>query len=113
MNFCGKSGCLAIQGKQSGTAYMPVEWGRTNDKQGGEASVQKRGAEDNDDDDDQKQKTSTFKLMIWNRGRYDVHQKGSPLGQVVEALKKYQMPVKKKQTRVKNTKREWKIPNLS
>ena len=49
------------------------------------ASVQMRETEDNDDD--QKQKTSTFTSMIWNRGRYDAQQKGSPLGQVVESLR--------------------------
>ena len=48
------------------------------------ASVQERETED--DDDDGKHKTSTFTLMIWNRGRYDAQQKGSPLGQVVESL---------------------------
>ena len=52
------------------------------------ASVQKRETEeDDDDDDDQRQKTSTFTSMIWNRGRYDAQQKGSPLGQVVESLR--------------------------
>ena len=50
------------------------------------ASVQKRETEDNDDDDDQKQETSTITLVIWNRGRYDAKQKGSPMGQVVESL---------------------------
>ena len=94
LNVCGKSGCLAIQSKQSGTALMPVRQGRTDDEQGGEGRATMSSdcispRRETDDDDDQKQKTSTFMSMIWNKRALWCATKGSLLGHVVESLRLY------------------------